>query len=237
MRIYGKNTCLEILKSNKNIKKVYLQKNCDDKFKNEVLSLYKNAILTEKDFLNKLTNFKNHQGIVMEIADFEFCSLEDIINIHKEKNTNAFILILDNIEDPQNLGSIIRTAVCSGVDGIIIPKNRSATINDTVYKVSVGAINYVKICQVTNINEAIKKIKKQNIFVYGLEAGENLIYSADLAYNIALVLGSEGFGISKLTKSLCDEIVSLPLNSKINSLNASVAGAIGLYEVVRQRQG
>lgn len=237
MRVFGKNTCLEILNSKQKINKVYLQKNCEENFKNKILEKFKNVNFVEKDFLNKLTNFKVHQGIVMEIDDFKYCSLEELINVHKQNNTKAFILILDGIVDPQNLGSLIRTAVCGGVDGIIISKNRSASVNDTVYKISVGAINYIKICEVTNINDAIKKIKKENIWVYGLEAGEKTIYDTDLTYHTALVVGSEGNGISKLTKSLCDEIVSLPLKSKINSLNASVAGAISIYEVVRQRMG
>lgn len=235
MRVFGKNTCLEILNSKQKINKVYLQKNCEDTFKNKVTAKCKNVNIVEKDFLNKLTNFKNHQGIVMEIEDFKYCSLEELINVHKEKNTKAFILILDGVVDPQNLGSLIRTSACGGVDGIIISKNRSANVNDTVYKISVGAINYVKICEVTNVNETIKRLKKENIWVYGLEAGEKTIYETDFTYHTALVVGSEGSGISKLTKSLCDEIVSLPLMSKINSLNASVAGAISIYEVVRQR--
>lgn len=235
MRVYGKNTCLEILRNKKGIKKIYLQKSVDEKFKNEVEKLNNNVYYVDKDFLNKITNFKNHQGIVIEIDDFKYSSLYEILQVHKDKNTKAFVLVLDGIEDPQNLGSLIRTAVCAGVDGIVIPKNRSASINETVFKVSVGAINYLKICEVTNINEAIKTIKKENIFVYGLEAGEKVIYDCDFTYHCCLVVGSEGNGISKLTKKLCDEIVSLPMFSKINSLNASVAGAIGIYEIVRQR--
>lgn len=235
MKIYGKNPCIEYLKSGNKIKKLYLQKSVDEKFKDEVKSLCSNIYYAEKDFLNKLTNFKNHQGIVLEIEDFKYCELEDILNVHKENKTNAFIVVLDKIEDPQNLGSIIRSSVCAGADGIIIGKNHSASVNETVFKVSAGAINYAKICMVNNINDAIKKIKKENIFVYGLEAGEKLIYSADLTYNICLVVGSEGNGISHLTKSLCDEIVSIPITNSINSLNASVAGAIGIFEVVRQR--
>lgn len=235
MRIYGKNTCIEYIKSGCKIKKLYLQKNLDEKFKTEVLKIYPNTTFAEKDFLNKLTNFKNHQGIVIEIEDFKFCDLDDILNIHKQKNTNAFIVILDNIEDPQNFGSLIRSTVCAGADGIVIPKNHSVGITETVYKVSSGALSHTKICLVNNINDAIKKIKSNNIFVYGLEAGETYIYDADLTYNIALVVGSEGKGISKLTKKLCDEIVSIPMTNKINSLNAGVAGAIGLFEVVRQR--
>lgn len=235
MRIYGKNTCTEFLKSKSKIKKIYLQKTVDEKFKNEILSLNSQVNFCDKDFLNKLTNFKNHQGIVIETEDFKFSSLEEIINLHNEKNSKAFILILDNIEDPQNLGSLIRSSVCGNVDGIVIPKNHSCGITETVYKVSSGALNHIKICEVNNINDAIKKIKNENIFVYGLEAGEKYIYDVDLAYNIALVVGSEGKGISKLTKSLCDEIVSIPIGNKINSLNAGVAGAIGIFEVVRQR--
>lgn len=235
MRIFGKNTCLEFLKTKQKVNKIYVQKNFDENLLSKLKSKCQNVFVVEKDFLNKLTNFKNHQGIVMEVEDFKYCSLDDILNIHKQKQTKAFILILDEIEDPQNLGSLIRTSACAGVDGIIIPKNRSAKINETVYKVSVGATNYVKICEVTNINDAIKRIKEENIFVYALEAGETSIYNADLAYNIALVVGSEGKGVSKLTKKLCDDTVSLPMHSNINSLNASVAGAIAIYEVVRQR--
>lgn len=235
MRIFGKNTCLEFLNTNKKVNKIYLQKNFDENLTLDIKSRYQNVFLVEKGFLNKLTNFKNHQGIVMEIEDFKYSSLDEILLIHKQKGTRAFIVILDEIEDPQNLGSLIRTSACAGVDGIIIPKNRSAKINETVYKVSVGATNYVKICEVTNLNDAIKKIKEQNIFVYALEAGETSIYNVDLAYDIALVVGSEGKGVSKLTKKICDDVVSLPMHSTINSLNASVAGAIGIYEVVRQR--
>jgi len=235
MKIFGKNTCLEFLASKKKVNKIYLQKNFDETLSLDIKSKYKNVFIVDKDFLNKLTNFKNHQGIVMEVEDFKYCSLEEILSIHKQKGTRAFILILDEIEDPQNLGSLIRTSACAGVDGIILPKNRSAKVNETVYKVSVGATNYVKICEVTNLNETIKKIKEENIFVYALEAGETTIYNADLSYDIALVVGSEGKGVSRLTKKLCDEVVSLPMHSNINSLNASVAGAIGIYEVVRQR--
>lgn len=235
MKVYGKNTCIEILKKGNDIKKVYLQKTLEPEFKNTVLKLFPSAYLVDKDYLNKITNFKNHQGIVIEIGEFVFSTLEEIIDEHNKKGTKAFILALDNIEDPQNLGSLIRTSVCAGVDGIIIPKNHSASINETVYKISSGAISHVKICEVNNINLAIKEIKKNNIFVYGLEAGEKLIYDTDLTYHTCLVVGSEGKGISKLTKSLCDEIVSIPIGNKINSLNASIAGAIGIFEVKRQR--
>ncbi len=235
MKVYGKNTCKEILAKKENIKKVYLQKNCDEEFKQKVLECYPNAILCDKDYLNKITNFKNHQGIVIEIQDFKYASLDEIIFEHEKKGTKAFILVLDNIEDPQNLGSLIRTSVCAGVDGIVIPKNHSAKINETVFKISSGALSHIKVCEASNINSAIKKIKENNIFVFGLEAGEKLIYDVDLTYHTCLVVGSEGYGISKLTKSLCDEIVSIPIEDKINSLNASVAGAVGIFEVKRQR--
>ena len=135
MKVYGKNTCLEILKNGKNIKKVYLQKTVDEEFKNKVTNLYKNVFIVDKDYLNKITNFKNHQGIVIEIGEFSFSSLEEIIDVHNQKNTRAFIVVLDNIEDPQNLGSLIRTCVCADVDGLIIPKNHGAGISETVYKV------------------------------------------------------------------------------------------------------
>ena len=180
-----------------------------------------------------MSDFKNHQGILMFCENFKYKNLEDVLN---KQNEDLFLLILDNIEDPQNLGNLIRTAECAGVNAIIIPKDRACSVNETVFKVSAGAISHIDICRVTNINDTIKTIKKQNIFVYGLEADGTSIYKSNLTGKIALVVGSEGKGISQLTKKNCDEILSIPLKGQVNSLNASNAGAIGMFEALRQRE-
>jgi len=238
MKIFGKNPCLEMLKTDARVEEIFLFEKIEESFKQEVLKYAKNAQIKycNKDLLNKMCDFKNHQGIVMFCENYHYYDLEDILN-DNQKNENFFVLVLDNLEDPQNLGNLVRTSECAKVDAIILPKNRSCKVNETVYKVSAGALSHVKICEVVNINETIKKLKKENVFVFGLEADGKNIYSTNLAGRIALVVGSEGNGISNLTKKNCDEIVSIPLYGKINSLNASVAGAIGIFEVVRQRYG
>ena len=162
--------------------------------------------------------------------------MEDILNIAKQKNKPNFILILDGIEDPHNFGSIIRVAECLGVDGIIISKNRACPVNDTVSKVSAGAIEHMKIAKVTNINTEIERLKEQNIWVYACELGGIDLDTADLSGNIAIVMGSEGKGVSSLTKKICDGVVSMQMYGHVNSLNVSVATGIILYEIVRRNR-
>lgn len=238
MKIIGKNPCLEVLKTNTIVQEIYLFEKIDESFKQEVLKHSKNAKIKycNKDLLNKMCDFKNHQGIILFCENYKYNDLDEILNENRE-NQDLFIVLLDNLEDPQNLGSLIRTCECAKVDAVILPKNRSCKVNETVYKVSAGALSYVKICEVVNINDTIKKLKKENVFVYGLEAKGKNIYSTNLVGRTALVVGSEGKGISELTQKNCDELVSIPLYGKINSLNASVAGAIGIFEVIRQRYG
>lgn len=238
MKIFGKNPCLEILKTDAVVQEIFLFEKIEESFKQEVLQHAKNAKIKycSKDLLNKMCDFKNHQGIILFCENYKYYDLDEILNGNKE-NENLFLVLLDNLEDPQNLGSLIRTCECAKVDAVILPKNRACKVNETVYKVSAGALSHVKICEVTNINETIKKLKKENVFVYGLEAEGSNIYSSNLTGRIGLVVGSEGNGISALTKKTCDEIISIPLLGKINSLNASVAGAIGIFEVIRQRYG
>lgn len=238
MKVFGKNPCLEILKTSANVQEIFLFEKIDESFKQEVLKYSKNAQIKycNKDLLNKMCDFKNHQGIVLFCENYKYFDLDEVLNENRE-NENLFLVLLDNLEDPQNLGSLIRTCECAKVDAIVLPKNRSCKVNETVYKVSAGALSHVKICEVVNINETIKKLKKDNIFVYGLEAKGKNIYSTTLTGRTALIIGSEGNGISNLTQKNCDELVSIPLYGKINSLNASVAGAIGIFEVIRQRYG
>ncbi len=169
------------------------------------------------------------------VSGYQYSDLEDIIAFAETKNQAPFILLCDGIEDPHNLGSLIRTCECAGVHGIVLPKNRSCQINETVIKVSTGACFNMKIARVTNLNDCIRKLKQKQIWVFGLEANGTEIYKTDLTMPVALVVGSEGFGMSELSKKLCDGILSLPMFGKVNSLNASVAGAVAIYEVVRQR--
>lgn len=234
MIISGINTITELIKANKKIEKVIISKNFSkDKNQNLIEMINNQKIILEElnnnDFL-RLSKAKNTQNIIAFVPEYKFYDLNEF-----SKSENVFLVILDNIEDPHNLGSIIRTCECAGVDAIIIPSNRACQINETVYRTSAGAISNMPIIQVVNINESIRQLKKQNVWVYGFEANGKDMYSSNLTGKIALVIGSEGFGINKLTQSLCDEILSIPMFGKTNSLNASNAAAVGIYEAIRQR--
>ena len=179
---------------------------------------------------------KNSQGIVANVTDFNYSTIEEILEYANIKNEPPFIVILDKIEDPHNLGAIIRTCECMGVHGIVIQKRNACQVTDTVEKVAAGACSYVKISRQTNITEVIKLLKKQGLWIYGLDmSGESNIYNTDLSGPIALVIGNEGDGISRLVKENCDVLMKIPMFGNINSLNASVACAISIYEVVRQK--
>lgn len=232
MLVSGRNNVKEILKNfNKDfeIKRVICQNNFNE---NDILSLLKqrniSIIYKEKQELDNLAK-NNHQGVILEVGDFNYTSLDDIIN-GKDKCT---VLILDHLEDPHNLGAIIRTCEASGIDGIILPINRSVSVNETVMKTSVGALFNVKICQVTNLNNTIKLLKKKGFWLVGADMdGENY---TKMKYpdKTALVIGSEGFGLSRIVKESCDFVVSIPMYGKVNSLNASVACGILVYEVIK----
>jgi 23S rRNA (guanosine2251-2'-O)-methyltransferase len=178
---------------------------------------------------------RSHQGVVATIGSAEYVSVEDILNVSKEKGTQPFIVICDEVEDPHNLGAIIRTCETAGVDGIIIPKRRSATLNATVRKTSAGAVSYVPVARVTNLASTIDTLKEHNVWVYGTDASGTNYTDVDLTGGVALVIGSEGFGMGRLVKDRCDFLLSLPMCGKLNSLNASVAGGIFIYEALRQR--
>ena len=238
MIIEGKNSVLEALKSGVTINKLMVQNNLTDNISNNIIKLAKEKSIridfVSKEILDKKTS-NRHQGFICEVTDYKYVEVEDILNKAKSKNEPPFILILDGLQDPHNFGAIIRTAECAGVHGIIIPEHRAIPVNDTVVKTSAGATSNMLIARVGNINNTIEVLKKENIWVYCLEVGGNEITKTNLTGAVALVIGSEGFGVSKLTKERCDEIISIKLNGSINSLNASVAGAIAMYEVVRQR--
>lgn len=238
MIVEGINCTTELIRANYPVEKVIINKESGEKFSEITDLCAKNNIkyeFVDKKGLEKITKSGHSQGIVCFVKPYEYCYLEDILQVSKDKGTDPFILILDSIVDPHNVGAIIRTAECMGVDGIIIGQNRACEVNETVFKTSTGAVAHVKIAKVVNISQTIEKLKKENIWCYALEAGEDKISDIDLKGGIALVVGSEGKGVSQLVKKTCDGIVSIPMYGKINSLNASNASAVAMYEVVRQR--
>lgn len=238
MKIKGRNAVREALNSDVNIIKIMVSNSSKDKVLMDIVGLAKKKGVKIQYLDNKILDKEcdNNQGIVADTSDFKYSTVEDILQVAKHKNKNNFILILDGIEDPHNFGSIIRVAECLGVDGIIISKNRACPVNDTVSKVSAGAIEHVKIAKVTNINTEIERLKEKNIWVYACELGGEDLDSADLSGNIAIVMGSEGNGVSNLTRKICDGVVSMQMYGKVNSLNVSVATGIILYEIVRKNR-
>ena len=195
-------------------------------------------VIVEKDKkdMEKIANNKNYQGVIAFVPPFSYCEIEDILEYAKGKNEEPFVLILDGIEDPHNLGAIIRTAETAGMHGIIIPKRRSASVNSTVSKVSSGAVEYMKIARVTNITDAIDKLKKEGLWICGTDINtDKYYYNQDLTGPIGIVIGNEGKGISDKVKKNCDFLVKIPMMGRVTSLNASVSTGIIIYEALKQR--
>jgi 23S rRNA (guanosine2251-2'-O)-methyltransferase len=232
MNVIGKNVAIEILNNNQKIYKAYIYENFSDKkIINELQKRNIEIKYMSKFELDKIDN-GNHQGIILSIPDFEYSDLDELLT--KE---NPFVVILDHLEDPHNFGAIIRTCESAGVDGIIIPKDRSVEVNSTVMKTSAGALNNMKICSVTNLNNTIRELKKKGLWVIGADMdGEKSYYEMNYNMPIALVIGSEGFGISRLVKESCDIVVNIPMKGKVNSLNASVAAGILIYKIIESRK-
>ena len=237
--IYGRNPVMELLKNGRAIDKLYVQKGELKGSIGKILSLAKdNGIIVqrvEREKLDSLSKGEVHQGVVAFTAQFEYKTVEDGFKLAQEKGEDPFFVILDGIEDTHNLGAIIRTAECAGAHAVIIPKRRSAMVNETVYKASAGAVDNMNIVHVTNLNQTIKDLKDRNVWVYGLDMDGEKYTKANLTGALALVVGSEGKGLSELVKKNCDAIISLPMFGKTNSLNASNAAAIAMYEVLRQK--
>ena len=238
--VEGRNAVIELLKSNKTIEQLFIANGKMEGSINKILGLAKDkgVIVKEVDRkkLDLMSETKAHQGVIAQITPFKYSTVDEILNYAKQKDEDPFIVILDELEDPHNLGSIVRTAELCGVHGIIIPKRRNVGVTATVYKASVGAIEYVKIAKVTNVNSTIDELKAKNIWVYGADInGEEYSYDTNFNGACAIVIGNEGKGISKLTKNKCDKLVKIPRIGKINSLNASVAGGIMMYEVLKGR--
>lgn len=231
MYIYGKNVARETLENDKKVLKAFICKDFNDK--NIVSMLQKRNISIEiltKNEIDKLAS-GNNQGIILSVPDYEYCKLDDLLVSNK-----PFIVILDHLEDPHNFGAIIRTCEAAGVDGIIIPKDRSVSVNSTVMKTSAGALNNMKICMVTNLNRTIDELKEKGIWIVGTDMTDSVSYNS-LDYNmpVAVIIGSEGFGISRLVREKCDYVVNIPMKGKVNSLNASVAAGILIYKIFEMR--
>ncbi len=232
MLVYGRNVAEELLISKYKIKKIYLQDNFSDKKINSLLKKVKIPIISKsKQQMDDLSKGV-HQGIILDIEDYKYTELDSVL-----KTDPNFIVILDHIEDPHNLGAIIRTSEAAGVDAIIIPKDRQVGINSTVMKTSVGALTNMNIVSVTNLVSTIKKLKDAGFWVVGTALENSVDYrEIDYSSKIALIIGNEGKGMSRLVTEECDFIANIPMYGKINSLNASVAGGIMIYEVVRNRK-
>lgn len=234
MIVYGKNVVKELIDNDRKIDKAYIYEEFNDK--DLIFALQKRNIRIEyrsKRELDKLADGL-HQGIIVSIPDYKFSDIDELTH---EVSNNSLIVILDHLEDPHNLGAIIRTCEAAGVDGIIIPKDRSVDVNATVMKVSAGALDNIKICAVTNLNAVIKNLKDKGYWLVGSDMIGDKSYM-DLDYNMptCLVIGNEGFGMTRLVKEACDFIVSIPMSGKVNSLNASVAAGILIYGVIEKRR-
>ncbi len=237
--ICGRNPVIEALKSGANLDTIYIDGNGGSLSVIRRLAKENGIVVKDADDkkLSRLSGGASHQGVVAEGACGEYVTVEDILAVSQKKGRKPFIIICDEIEDPHNLGAIIRTAETSGADGVIIPKRRSASLNATVFKTSAGAASYVPVARVSNLAACIDTLKENGVWIYGTDASGTDYSETDFTGGVALVIGSEGFGMSKLIQKKCDFMIKLPMLGKINSLNASVAAGIFMYEVLRQRRG
>ena len=237
MKVEGRNSVYELLKTDKEIEKILVQKDLKDDASKRLLNIIRSHKIkvqtVDKYVIEKESESKRSQGFIAYVSDYKYFELSEIIN--DCENKDGFVVILNEVLDPHNLGSIIRVCEFAGVDGIIIGKDRSASVSDTVMRISAGALNHIKVAKVTNINTAIDDLKDNGFWVYGAELGGTEIYKTDLTGKVCLVIGGEDSGIKRLTKEKCDGIVQIPMFGKVNSLNASVACGVAVYEVVRQR--
>lgn len=236
----GRNPCMEALKSGRTFNKILVAKGAKEGSIQKIIRMAKEqgVVVQEvhREKLDAIATTRAHQGIIAYVAAKAYVDVDDILAAAQAKNEAPFILILDEIQDVTNFGSMLRSADAVGVHGVIIPKRRSVTLNSGVAKTSAGAIEYVKVARVSNLVNTIERLKKEGVWVVGTQmAGENVFYKADLKGPIALVIGSEGEGIGRLIQEKCDFLVSIPMKGQVSSLNASVAAGIVMYEVCKQR--
>ena len=239
MKIEGRNSVRELIRSKKTVDKILIANGMRDEESKQLLNVIKSSgakyQFADKSVLDKESDGKRHQGFLAYVSDYKYVELGDILSSVKDKE-DAFIVVLDGVEDPHNLGSIIRVCECAGVDGLVIGKRRSASVTDAVMRISEGSANHMKIARVTNLNSALEEIKSENIWAYALELGGNDIYKTKLTGRICMVIGGEDSGVNELTKKKCDAHVSIPMYGNVNSLNASVACGLGVFEALRQRK-
>ena len=236
MKITGRNAVFELLKAGRETDKVLVENGLRDAESKKLLGALRESRVKvqfcDRAVMDKEAGNSRHQGFIAFVSDYEYCELDDMIAAE-----NGFIVLLDEVLDPHNLGSIIRVYECAGVDGLVITKHRSAAVTDTVMRISEGGANHLKIARVTNLNDALDELKARGYWVTGAELGGENLYAADLTGNLALVIGGEDSGIKRLTRAKCDRIVQIPMRGKVNSLNASVACGVVVFEAMRQRYG
>ena len=239
--IEGRNAVLEAFRSGKTIDKLYVQKGVKD---GPVLSILREAkkgdtlvSYVEKERLSQMSEGGRHQGVIAHAAAYEYAEVEDMLKAAEEKGEAPFLFLLDGIEDPHNLGAIIRTANLAGAHGVIIPKRRAAGLTAVVARASAGAINYTPVAKVTNLAAAMEELKEKGIWFVCADMEGDLMYSLDLKGPVGLVIGGEGSGVGRLVKESCDMAAAIPMKGNIDSLNASVAAGVLAYEIVRQRLG
>lgn len=237
--IEGRNAVIEAFRSGKTIDKLFLLDGCQD---GPVLTIKREAKKQDclvkyvtKERLDQLSETGKHQGVIAQICAYEYAEVEDMLKLAKQKGEDPFLFLLDNIEDPHNLGAIIRTANLAGAHGVIIPKNRAVGLTATVAKASAGALNYTPVAKVTNLKRTIEELKKQGLWFVCADMGGEIMYQLNLKGPIGLVIGNEGEGVGRLIKETCDFIAAIPMKGDIDSLNASVAAGVLSYEIVRQR--
>ena len=238
-QLEGRNAVLEVLKSGRDIDKIIVAKgNVEGTIKRIVAMAAEKKIVVQhvdRNRIDEMSQTKNHQGVIARVSERNYVEVEDILNIARDKNEDPFVIILDGITDPHNLGAIMRTADAAGAHGIIIPKRRSVGLTATVAKTSAGALEYVPVAKVVNIGNTIDQLKKEGLWIACTDMDGENYFKSNLKGPIALVIGSEGDGVSRLVKEKCDFTVSIPMKGEISSLNASVAAGLFMYEVVRQR--
>ena len=238
-KIEGRNAVIEALRSEKPVDKLYILDGCQDGPVMTIKRMAKNKDIfvkyVAKERLDQMSDTGHHQGVIAMAAAYEYAEVEDILQKAREKGEAPFIFLLDNIEDPHNLGAIIRTANLAGAHGVIIPKNRAVGLTATVARTSAGALNYTPVARVTNLSKTIEELKKEGLWFVCADMGGETMYRLNLTGPIGLVIGNEGEGVSRLVREKCDFIASIPMKGDIDSLNASVAAGVLAYEIVRQR--
>ncbi len=237
--IEGRNAVIEAYRAGKPIDKIYLLDGCQDgpisTIKREAKKHGTLMKFVDRERLDQMSETGKHQGVIAIAAAYEYAQVEDILEAARKKGEPPFLFLLDNIEDPHNLGAIIRTANLAGAHGVIIPKNRAAGLTATVARTSAGALNYTPVAKVTNLSKTIEDLKKEGLWFVCADMGGTVMYDLDLKGPIGLVIGNEGEGVGRLVKEKCDMIASIPMKGDIDSLNASVAAGVLAYEIVRQR--